>query len=119
MGEFIGKPDNISQEMRHHAKILSHNLQGELRARKENEALSSLKKKENNELVVSNGIYKRHDAATLKLFPERDNEVQCYKDLPIEALKKLLRDELKAFIHVRLFDTPSIPSGKSIVDTNH
>ena len=41
-GEDVEKPDGISQEMRHRAKILSHHLQRSLRMRKELDAAKNI-----------------------------------------------------------------------------
>ena len=48
-GKFVTKPDQIPQEMRHRAKILSHKFQCSLRRKKERDAELSITKKANNE----------------------------------------------------------------------
>ena len=112
-GETVEKPDNIRQEMRHRAKILSHSLQCSLRASKENEALSVVRKKQDDELILQNGLHKRNDEATNILFPVPSEAGNNYTDLPIQAFKKIHVNELKAFIHVRLFESATIPTGKA------
>ena len=44
-GDEVEKPDGISQEMRHRAKILSHSLQRDLRNKKEQDAVKKIKEK--------------------------------------------------------------------------
>ena len=62
-GTEVKKPDTISQETRHCAKILSHSPQRDFRQRKENDVLTAKRKKENYHLVGQNGIHERNDAA--------------------------------------------------------
>ena len=43
-GEDVDKPDEISQEMRHRAKVISHNLQCQLRDRRAQSGIMAQKK---------------------------------------------------------------------------
>ena len=55
----VDKSDGITQEMRHHAKILSHTFQRNLRQKKEDDCLSVIKKKADHELIMRNLIINR------------------------------------------------------------
>ena len=112
-GDKVDKPDNISQDMRHRAKILSHSLQRTLRQKKEGDALLVVKKKTNNELILRNEIANKYYEAMVKLFVLPLEKEPKFVDLPIDTFAKLLRPELRAFLHVRLFDTGNIPSGRA------
>ena len=105
----VDKPDSIRQKGRQHAKILSRKFQISLCAKKERDASMVITCKINKDKIVSYGIHKRNNAATLKFFPKSEQE-RNYKYLPIECFKKLNVKELKAFIHVWLFDYAVIPS---------
>ena len=56
-GEEVDKPDGISQEMRHRAKILSHELQQKLRKKKEDDAIAGIKEKDMHKLVVAHDLH--------------------------------------------------------------
>ena len=55
----VDKPDGITQEMRHRAKILSHQLQRNLRQRKEREAQNKERERVKDELVLCNEFFKK------------------------------------------------------------
>jgi hypothetical protein len=109
VGDKVEKPDDIRQERRHRAKILSHKLQCLLWKKTEVEAFVKVRQKLNNVLVVNHGLHKRNEEATTKLLTNGAS----IEDVPIECYGKLLKDELRAYIHVRLYDTAIIPKGKS------
>ena len=56
-GDEIEKPDGISQEMRHRAKILSHDLQCKPQQKKEEEAVAGIKTKINTDPVVCHDLF--------------------------------------------------------------
>ena len=116
-GKVVEKPDTISQEMRHRAKILSHKLQCDLRRKKEEDAALVIKKKTDHELILRNELFKKNDCGIRKLLktvPQDDNEDDelIIEHLPIDAFQTLLKEELKGFIHVRLFNEATIPKGE-------
>ena len=80
-GDEIEKPDVISQEMRHRAKILSHYLQCKLQQKKEEVAVAGIKTKINNDLVLCHDIFKQNDEAMKKIFPTGEES-------PLENLQK-------------------------------
>ena len=79
-GDEVDKPDNISQESRHRAKILSNDLQCDLRRRKVDNLLAVERRNVNNELIKQNSIHKENTKAMGELFPDREHNL---KDLPI------------------------------------
>ena len=109
-GEEVDKPDGISQEMRHRAKLLSHDLQRELRQKKEKAAIDGAKQKVHNELVICHDLYVRNDEAMKKMFPT--GEVTPLLELQLTDFKKPSVKLLKAFVHLRLFTTGTIPNGQ-------
>ena len=109
-GDEIEKPDGIIQEMRHQEKILSHDLQRKLRQKKEKAAVSGIKTKINTDLVVCHDLFKRNDEATKKIFPTGEESPLEYlqkKDFKPPSVK-----QLRAFIHIHIFDTGTIPNGQ-------
>ena len=119
-GDEVDKPDTISQEMRHRAKILSHKLQCSLRKKKEDDAKAKERKKVVDDLIKSSKLHTLNDSATSKIsacanVPDDEQDINI-EDLPIECFvnaKRLLVAEMKAFIHIRKFNTATIPKGKA------
>ena len=109
----VDKPDEISQEMRHRAKVISHNLQCQLRDRRALSGIIAKKKSIDNGRIKQNSLHKTHDEALVKIFIKNDdetaNEENNYGCLPINAFSKCNVNMLKAFIHVRLFESATIP----------
>ena len=99
--------------MRHRAKILSHQLQRNLRQRKEREAQNKEREKVKDELVLCSELFKKNETAENKMFKEAAVAQGSYIDLPINVFKKPTVPELTAFKHVRTFGTGTIPRGKS------
>ena len=99
--------------MRHRAKILNHDLQCNLRQRKERLARDSIREKIKDELVICNELLKKNDTAEQKLFKVTVIQAGNFGDLPMNAFKKPTVPELTAFKHVRTFITGVIPRGKS------
>ena len=117
-GEKVDKPDNISQEMQHQAKVLSNDLQCELCERKDVIALNAERKQEKSELILSNALHVWNIDTTKIVFPNTDDiidELIDFNSLPIETIKQRARalKLLKGFINVQLFDTATIPSGQA------
>ena len=115
-GEKVDKPDTISQEMRHRAKISSHHLQRKLRQMKEVAAALAVKKKADNTLILSNELMKLNDSAFVKLLKDipqdvvqNEDRLQIIQDLPIDRFNKIVIKELRALIHVQFWDTSTIP----------
>ena len=54
-----------------------------------------------------------NDSCEDKLFHDSEDTERNYENLPIEKFKKPLKKELQSFVHVRMFDTASIPSSES------
>ena len=69
-GDIVPKPDEISQEMRHRAKILSHSLQCGLRQRRINNGFLAEKKKKDDNAIIQNEIHDRCNIGIEKLFPD-------------------------------------------------
>ena len=109
-GDEIEKPDGISQEMRHRAKILSHDLHRKLRKKKEEAAVSGIKMKTDTDLVVCHDLFKRNDEVMKKIFPT--GEESPLEDLKIKDFKPPSVKQLRAFIHIRLFETGTTPNGQ-------
>ena len=105
-GKLVEKPDQINQEMRHRAKIISHQLQCKLRRKKEVDAVNIIKQKENNELILKNELIKLNSKAERKLLSSSEHE--NLHEMTIENFYSCKVDELKAFIHCRLFTTGTI-----------
>ena len=102
-GDEIEKPNGISQEMRHRAKILSHDLQRNLRQKKEEAAVDGIKTKINTDLVVCHDLFKRNDEAMKKISPT--GEESPLEDPQKKDFKPPSVNQLRAFIHICLFDT--------------
>ena len=109
-GDEIEKPDGISQEMRHRGKILSHDLQRKLRQIKEEAAIAGLKTKIKTDLVVCHDIFTRNDEAMKKIF--LTGEESPLEELQIKYFKPPSVKQLRAFIHIRIFNTGTIPNGQ-------
>ena len=110
-GDEVDKPDKISQEMRHRARILSHDIQCKLRKKKEDAAVAGLKKKRLDDLVIAHDLHIRNDEAMKKIIPTGD-EPPPLEDLPLTAFKGPNLKQLKAFVQIRLFNTATIPNGQ-------
>ena len=93
--------------------ISSHKLQRILRQKRIDVAIERVKKKDIDEYVVQNGLLKRNELAETKLLEGLPSE-QTIDTLPIERFKIPLKDELKAFVHVRLLQTSKVPKNKII-----
>ena len=67
-------------------------------------------KKTNTEFITCTSLHQRNTDTTNELFPNAEADVlQYYTNLPIVAFKRLNVSLLKAFIHVRLLGTASVP----------
>lgn len=109
-GDEIEKPDGISQEMRHRAKILSHDPQRKLQQKKEEAAVAGLKTKINTDFVVCHDIFTRNDKTMKNIF--LTGEESPLEELQTKDFKPPSVKQLRAFIHIRLFDTGTIPNGQ-------
>ena len=67
-GKEVAKPDEVSQEMRHRAKIISHELQCKLRRGKEEKAAEEEKRKKTNESIKRNKLLNENGKAIEEIF---------------------------------------------------
>ena len=110
----VDKPGTISLENRHRAKVLSNSLQRVLHKMKKTDSFMSVKHKMTTELVAYNGLHDRNSISIIKLFPiAAEDEDHDYANLPNAAFKNVTIPFLKAFIHVKLFETANIPTGQA------
>ena len=112
-GKEVAKPDEVSQEMRHRAKIISHELQCKLRRGKEEKAAEEEKRKKTNESIKRNKLLNENGKAIEEIFKNVPEEQQNLQDITIKHFKKVNVPLLKAFIRVRYFNTSIIPKGQA------
>ena len=79
--------------------------------------MKKVKEKSKKNAIMMNDLHKRNDECTEKLFETR--EEKDLKDLPMVAFKKPKIPLLKTFIHVRMFDLTTVPSGKGSQIPSH
>jgi hypothetical protein len=110
-GREVRRNATISQENRQRSKCLSHSHQKELRKKKQNEIDAAKARTIAEETNNLSRLIMQNTAAEDKLIAGTGKSRDKISELSKEYFKRPTGPELKAFVHMRKFDTYKLPPG--------